>query len=185
MLSAALVSASINANVFICARIIAGVGIGFVNAIVPPWVSELSQAHNRGANFSLVFVANFFGIIIAYWINFSIRNSSYEFQWRFPFAFMAVPVLIIALTVPLLPDSPRWLMSIGRREDAIEILAKVRGDLSHSDPILLVKVEQLEAVVEASHHKRNDLWNLAIGHHSCNLHLGRRVWMGFALQLIQ
>jgi len=58
MLGAALMAASQNANMFICARVIAGVGIGFINAIVPPWVSELSKAHNRGATFSLVFVAN-------------------------------------------------------------------------------------------------------------------------------
>lgn len=58
MLGAALMAASTNANMFICARIIAGIGIGFINSIVPPWVSELSEAHNRGANFSLVFTAN-------------------------------------------------------------------------------------------------------------------------------
>jgi MFS family permease len=51
-------SASQNANMFIVARVIAGLGIGFINAIIPPWVSELSQAHNRGASFALVFVAN-------------------------------------------------------------------------------------------------------------------------------
>lgn len=58
LLGAALMAASHNSNMFICARIIAGIGIGFINAIVPPWVSELSKAHNRGASFSLVFTAN-------------------------------------------------------------------------------------------------------------------------------
>lgn len=58
ILGAALMAGSVNSNMFICARVIAGIGIGFNNAIVPPWVSELSQAHNRGASFSLVFTAN-------------------------------------------------------------------------------------------------------------------------------
>jgi MFS family permease len=58
ILGAALMSASVNSNMFICARIIAGLGIGFINAIVPPWVSELSQAHNRGASFARVFTSN-------------------------------------------------------------------------------------------------------------------------------
>jgi MFS family permease len=58
MLGAALMSASVNSNMFICARVIAGLGIGFINVIVPPWVSELSQAHNRGASFARVFTAN-------------------------------------------------------------------------------------------------------------------------------
>jgi hypothetical protein len=94
-------------------------------------------------------------------------------------------VLIVAVTVVFLPDSPRWLIANGRREESIEILAKVRGDLAHDSPILLAEIEQLEAVVEASTWKRNRIWNLAFGRYSGRLHLGRRVWMGFWLQQIQ
>lgn len=91
----------------ICARIIAGLGVGFVNSIIPSWVSELASAHDRGSNFSLVFVANYLGIVIAYWLNFGIRNSDPEFRWMFPFAFMSVPMLMVLATTPLLPESPR------------------------------------------------------------------------------
>ncbi|KAK4972609.1 hypothetical protein LTR66_011265 [Elasticomyces elasticus] len=185
ILGAALMCGSVNSNMFLIARIIAGVGIGFNNAIVPPWVSELSQAHNRGAAFSLVFTANFAGIILAYWLNFGVRNSGETFKWRFPLGFMAIPMVIVFFTVFLLPESPRWLVSNGRRDEAIEILAKVRGDVSHDDPTLLAEVEQLEAVVASASHPRNHLWNIATGRHSGALHLGRRAWMGFALQLIQ
>lgn len=185
LLGGALMAASQNANMFICARIIAGIGIGFINAIVPPWVSELSEAHDRGANFSLVFTANFIGITIAYWLNYGVRHSSREFIWRFPLAFMVCPVLIIMASVAFMPDSPRWLMVNGRRSEAIEVLAKVRGDLSIDDPSLAAEIEQLEAIIEASHHKRNDIWNIAIGRYSGRLHLGRRAWMGFWLQQIQ
>jgi len=186
MLGAALMSASQNSNMFICARVIAGIGIGFINAIVPPWVSELSQAHDRGSNFSLVFVANYGGIVIAYWLNFGIRSYGVEFQWRFPLAFMAVPMLIVVLTVLFLPESPRWLMANNRREEAVHILSKIRGDLDLHDSKLLVEVQQLEATVEASYHKRNDFVNLIRGgRHSGKLHLGRRVVMGMALQQIQ
>lgn len=106
---AALMAGSVDSNMFIIARIVAGVGIGFINAIIPPWTSELSQAHDRGANFSLVFVANFLGIIIAYWLNFGVRNSEVEFRWRFPLAFMAAPMIIVAVTVLFLPESPRFV----------------------------------------------------------------------------
>ena len=186
MIGAALMSGSVNSNMFICARVIAGIGIGFINAIVPPWVSELSQAHDRGSNFSLVFVANYAGIVIAYWINFGVRTSSATFRWRFPLGFMALPMLIVIFTVFLLPESPRWLMATQRREEAIEILGRIRGDLAPDDPKLLAEVEQLEAVVEASYHKRNDFINLALGgRYSGKLHLGRRVVMGLVLQQIQ
>lgn len=54
----ALMAASQNSDMFIVARIIAGLGIGFNSTIVPPWISELAATHNRGASFSLVFIAN-------------------------------------------------------------------------------------------------------------------------------
>lgn len=179
-------AASINANMFLCARVIAGIGIGFINAIIPPWVSELSESHDRGATFSLVFVSNFLGIVIAYWINFGIRNMGVEFRWRFPLAFMLLPMLIVAMTVVFLPESPRWLIANGRRDEAIEILTKLRGDLSPTDPKMITEIEQLDAVVEAGNHKRNNLLNIFLGgRYSGKLHLGRRALMGFALQLIQ
>lgn len=109
ILGAALMASSTNSNMFICARVITGLGIGFINAIIPPWVSELSQAHDRGSSFSLVFVANYLGIVIAYWINFGIRNTDLEFRWRFPLAWMVIPLLIVDNATPFLPESPRYV----------------------------------------------------------------------------
>ncbi|KAI0426209.1 general substrate transporter [Xylaria sp. FL1042] len=186
IVGAALMAGSQNSNMFIVARVIAGLGIGFINAIIPPWVSELSQAHDRGSSFSLVFIANYLGIVIAYWVNFGLRGYQSEFRWRFPLAWMVIPLLIVDATVPLLPESPRWLIANNKRQDAIDVLCKVRGDLPATDPKILAEVEQLDAIVEASHHKRNNLLNIVLGgRYSGNLHLGRRAVMGFALQLIQ
>jgi MFS family permease len=58
ILGGALMSASQNSNMFICARVIAGIGIGFINTLIPPWVSELAKAHSRGINFTFVFISN-------------------------------------------------------------------------------------------------------------------------------
>jgi hypothetical protein len=97
-------------------------------------------------------------------------------------AFMVIPVLIIATTVVFLPESPRWLIANDRRDDAVDILAKLRGDLPYNDPALLAEIEQLEAVVQASKHPRNRIWNIAFGRYSGRLHLGRRAWMSFFTQ---
>lgn len=97
-------------------------------------------------------------------------------------AFMTVLVIIIACRVVFLPESPRWLIASNRRQEAVDILAKVRGDLKYNDPALMAEAEQLEAVVEASKHKRNHIWNIAFGRFSGCLHLGRRAWMSFFTQ---
>lgn len=103
LLGSALQAGSVNASMFICARVIAGLGIGFINVIIPSWVSELSEAHDRGSNFSLVFVANFLGIFLANWINFGVRKSDQTFAWRFPLGFMCIPMLLVAVTVLFVP----------------------------------------------------------------------------------
>ena len=186
VIGGALQAGSINSNMFICARVITGLGIGFIMAIVPPWVAELSQAHDRGSNFSFIFVANFLGITIANWINFGVRNSEIHFRWRFPLGFMCVPIFINAVTVMFLPESPRWLMAHDRRDEAVEILCKVRGDLQPTDPSIQGELEHLHAIVLASKHPRNSYVNLFLGgRHSGVLHLGRRAILGFALQQIQ
>lgn len=103
LLGSVLQAGSVNANMFICARVIAGLGIGFINVLIPSWVSELSEAHDRGSNFSLVFVANFLGIFLANWINFGVRKSNPAFEWRFPLGFMCIPMLLVAVTVVFVP----------------------------------------------------------------------------------
>jgi len=186
LFGSALQCGSINASMFICARVISGLGIGFINNIILSWVSELTQAHDRGSTFSLVFVSNFFGIFLANWINFAIRNSEIDFRWRFPLGFMCIPMFIVAVTIPFVPESPRWLMAHHRKSEAIDILCKIRGDKDISDPAILKEVELIDAVVEASYHKRNNYINIALGgRYSGKLHLGRRAILGFALQQIQ
>lgn len=107
ILGAAIQGGSQSSDMFICGRVIAGIGIGFVNTIVLPWVSELSQSHDRGSSFSLVFIANFLGITIASWINFGVRDYETSFRWRFPLAWMIIPLLIVNAAIPFLPESPR------------------------------------------------------------------------------
>ena len=80
----------------------------------------------------------------------------------------------------------RWLIANRRRAEAIEILTKLRGDLSEDDPKLIAEIEQLDAIVEDSRHKRNSYINIFLGgRYSGALHLGRRAIMGAALQTIQ
>lgn len=85
-----------------------------------------------------------------------------------------------------LTDHSRWLIANHRRAEAVEILVKLRGDLPEDDPRIVTELEQLDAIVESSHHKRNNYINIfAGGRYSGSLHLGRRAAMGAALQTIQ
>ncbi|KAJ9612480.1 hypothetical protein H2200_004077 [Cladophialophora chaetospira] len=184
LLGGALQAGSTGSNMTICARVICGIGIGFINSIIPAWVSELAQSHNRGSSFALVFCANYVGIVIAYWLGYGLRNNTTDFKWRFPLAFQTVPTIILLLTVAFLPESPRWLIANGRRDEAVEILAKIRGDLEPTDPVLADEVSQLDVIVVNAKHARYSLVNMSFGRHSGLLHLGRRVSLAIGIMMM-
>lgn len=152
--------------------------------IIPAWVSELAQSHNRGSSFALVFCANYVGIVIAYWLGYGLRNNTTDFKWRFPLAFQTVPMIILLLTVACIPESPRWLITNGRRDEAVEILAKIRGDRQLTDPVLADEVSQLDVIIVNAEHTRYSLVNMSFGRNSGLLHLGRRVCLAIGIMMM-
>jgi hypothetical protein len=73
------------------------------------------------------------GIMISYWIGYGtnfIGGTTYPEQssaaWRIPLAIQLVPAIILCVGSWFLPFSPRWLMLVGREEESLAVLAKVR-----------------------------------------------------------
>ena len=50
-----------------------------------------------------------------------------SFAWRWPIAFQGVFLLIILIALPVLPESPRWLIQHDRIEDATHAIARLEG----------------------------------------------------------
>ncbi|KAJ5121720.1 hypothetical protein N7526_008657 [Penicillium atrosanguineum] len=114
LVGGALQSAAQSSNFIICARVVTGVGTGALTGITPVLVSETSSADHRGGFLGYVFVANYLGISVAYWISFGlafIDNGYSDVRWRFLLAFQCVPAFILVACIKMLPDSPRYLAS--------------------------------------------------------------------------
>jgi MFS family permease len=98
--------------------------VGGVNAVVPVWQAECSKPKNRGKNVVVLgtFVSS--GIAIAAWVNvgLSFRQTS-SVSWRLPLSLPFVFCVFICLGVFCFPESPRWLVQKGRKEDARSSLA--------------------------------------------------------------
>jgi MFS family permease len=61
------------------ARVITGIGTGALTGITPVLVSETSTATHRGGYLGYVFIANYLGIAVAYWVSFGLSfvNNGY------------------------------------------------------------------------------------------------------------
>ncbi|KAA6413497.1 MAG: general substrate transporter [Lasallia pustulata] len=112
-------------------RIVMGLGVGGVDAVIPVYSSELSPEGGRGRALAQEFQANIFGLNMAFAINLGATNAlgkSNQWAWRIPIVVMQVyPVLLLSF-IYRLPESSRWLIYHDRHDDARTTLRTMYGD---------------------------------------------------------
>ncbi|OAA61818.1 major facilitator superfamily transporter sugar [Niveomyces insectorum RCEF 264] len=188
LVGGALQAATQSSNFILVARVVTGVGTGALTGITPVLVSEVSHAHHRGNYLGYVFIANYLGISLAYWISFGLAFVDHGYadvRWRFLLAFQCFPALLLLAGVRLLPDSPRYLASVGRIDEARTVLQQVRGGYDEA-----VHREFLEIVAVAKESQKSTPLQFArilAGRGVAgkpNHHLGRRAWLCLWLQIM-
>ncbi|KAH7310808.1 general substrate transporter [Stachybotrys elegans] len=190
ILTAALQSASQNADWMFCARVLNGMGTGMLNAITPVWATETAAHTSRGKFVAIEFTLNIFGVVVAYWLQFGTsryRDPASSFVWRFPIAFQIVPLLVLGAIIWFMPESPRWLVKVGREEEARFILGRLRG--TEGDDGVRAEAELQEIIntrnMEHETSKQQSYFAMFFGIGSGKLHTGRRVQLVIWLQILQ
>jgi sugar porter (SP) family MFS transporter len=111
-------------------RIVMGLGVGGIDAVIPVYSSELTSDGARGKALAQEFQMNIFGLLMAYSINLSFTyglGKDDQWAWRAPILAMQLfPVLLMSL-ISRLPETPRWFMSKDRKDDAQKALQYVHG----------------------------------------------------------
>jgi MFS family permease len=100
-------------------RVVMGLGVGGIDAVIPVYSSELSSDGARGRALAQEFQMNIFGLLMAYAINLGVTIGLGEYNqwaWRIPIIVMQIfPVLLMSF-ISRLPESPRFL--IGKDKDS-------------------------------------------------------------------
>lgn len=124
---------------FVIARVVTGIGNGFNTATIPIYQSELSDPKYRGrlVNLEGSFVA--VGTLIAYWIDFGLSYAGGSVSWRLPISLQIVFAAYVLIVIIGLPESPRYLISKNKIDEARYILSQVE-DVSINDEHLIEEV---------------------------------------------
>ncbi|MFL6734750.1 MAG: sugar porter family MFS transporter [Sphingomicrobium sp.] len=112
-------------------RFIGGLAIGGSSVLAPVYLSEISPTSRRGFIVGLFQLNIVLGILVAYLSNFVVGQLGFgAIEWRVKVGVAALPAFVLLGAMLTIPASPRWLLSKGRREDA---LAAIRN-LNMGDP---------------------------------------------------
>jgi len=113
-------------TVLVIGRLVVGFGVGVASVAAPLYAAEQAPTRLRGRFVSMYQLAITIGIFIAYLVDQALINND---MWRVMLGVSAVPAILLFVVMLPMPDSPRWFVKVGRREDAIKALEKVRPDV--------------------------------------------------------
>ena len=138
ILGSILCAAAPDIYILILSRMLVGLAVGIVNFIVPLYLSEVSPKQLRGTIVSLYQWAITAGILFSYLINAVFAHAVYNWRWML-FAGV-VPGLILLIGMLFLNDTPRWLVSKGRYDEAKKVFNKIEPDMDAEKEIEAIKL---------------------------------------------
>jgi sugar porter (SP) family MFS transporter len=112
------------------ARFFLGLSVGSSSLVVPMYIAEIAPAHLRGRLVSFNQAAVALGIFVSYLVGYAFAAIH---GWRWMIGLAAVPAAIMLLGLIPLMESPRWLSTRGRREDARAVMLRVRPTEREAD----------------------------------------------------
>lgn len=113
-----------NIYAFVIFRFLGGIGVGASSVVAPMYISEIAPANVRGratASFQLNVII---GILMAFISNYLLQDFGSQ-PWRWMLAVLAVPSVLYFVLLFLIPESPRFLIKMGRVELAKSVLQKI------------------------------------------------------------
>ncbi|PVI00135.1 hexose transporter-like protein [Periconia macrospinosa] len=141
-----LQAAAQNIPMFVVARMIVGMGTAISNTAAPTLLGELLPPRKRSRVLGLFFSCFFVGSLTSAIVNYGSQNIASTWAWRLPSMLQIIPSALAVGITPFIPESPRWLISRDRNEEALEVLLIMQGQ--GPNPDVVKGREQLDTIHE-------------------------------------
>ncbi|WP_255946000.1 sugar porter family MFS transporter [Streptomyces odontomachi] len=137
-----------SSELLVLARIIVGIGIGTETTIAPLYIAEVAPARIRGRLVSFNQLFNTIGNLVVFTVSAFVARSNgdawnVDRGWRYTFGIGVAPAVLFFLLLFLVPESPRWLVRHGRRQDGLAVLRRINPTASQAQAQLAVIEESV------------------------------------------
>ncbi|MXP28245.1 sugar porter family MFS transporter [Porphyrobacter algicida] len=144
---------------FLIARIAGGLAVGAASVLSPAYISEVAPANIRGRMTTVQQIMIISGITAAFVVNYVFQQSAGQDStavlalgleaWRWMFLAQAIPAAVFLVALFFIPESPRFLVSKGRHDEAGGVLGRLFGEV-----VVKAKIEEIRASFAADHRPR-------------------------------
>jgi sugar porter (SP) family MFS transporter len=121
-------------SILVISRFVGGIGVGLASVLSPMFIAEMSPAKIRGRLVGVAQLNIVIGILVAYFSNKALIG--FDDNWRYMFGAMMIPSFLFVALLFFVPESPRWLVSKGRDEDALKTLQSIYVD--PNEPVTII-----------------------------------------------
>jgi sugar porter (SP) family MFS transporter len=153
-------------------RVVTGLGVGFASVVAPLYAAEMAPKWLRGRFVSTYQLAITVGILFAYLADDALTGSD---RWRLMFGLAVIPGVALVIGFLVMPESARWLLKMGRRDEARASLLKVDGP-----GIADGELAQIEKDLVAEEQEGQASWGEVMAPS-----LRRALWVGIGLAVLQ
>ncbi|RSH85778.1 hypothetical protein EHS25_003919 [Saitozyma podzolica] len=149
---------AVNLAMMIVGRLLAGFAMGALTSLATLYQAEISPSHVRGMMTASTKFVNNWGFFSANWIGYGCQPLTTSAQWRVPLAIQIVPPLILFIGMFFVPESPRFLLSVGRTEEARTVLFKLRSKKANLARAIEAELEEMKIQIDWEHENLTSRW---------------------------
>ena len=169
---------------FVIFRVIGGLAVGAASVMAPAYISEVAPARYRGRLATIQQIAIITGLFAAFVSNYGLAqnagSSTSEFwwgfqAWRWMFWIELIPAAVFFFALLAIPESPRFLVSSGKKEIALKVLQRLYGEGPGE-----VKLQEIDASLAGDHRPQlSDIIDKKSGK------IRKIIWVGIGLATFQ